>query len=122
MAVRPVKATGEPAVRRMARAINLFRAMDNTIPSQVISVFLEVAASGEEIETRLLPDRVGLTQTSVSRAILYLSDTDWKDKNKPGLRLIVRHVGQRDARQRVVGLTSKGRRLVGKIEAALSEG
>ena len=112
----------DPAVERLANAINLFRAMDNTIPSQVVSVFLEVAASSEGIEARRLPCRVGLSQASVSRALLYLADTDWKDKSKPGLRLIVRRNSARDARQRVVQLTPKGRRLVREIEAALDRG
>lgn len=108
----------ESPVERLAKAIDLFRAMDNTIPSQVVSVFLEVAANSEGIETRRLPRRVGLTQASVSRALLYLADTDWKDKSKPGLRLIVRRTSARDARQRIVQLTPKGRRLVREIEAA----
>ena len=112
----------EPAVERLAKAINLFRAMDNTIPSQVVSVFLEVAANNEGIEARRLPPRVGLTQASVSRALLYLADTDWKDKSKPGLRLIVRQTSARDARQRVVQLTPKGQRLVREIEATLDRG
>lgn len=119
MSRRSATATGDRGVKRMARAIDLFREMDNTIPSQVISVFLEVAGFPDGIETRQLPDRVRLTQASVSRAILYLSDTHWKDKSKTGLHLILRRAGSQDARQRVVKLSPKGRRLVRKIEATL---
>lgn len=114
-------ASTEHAVKKMARAVELFRALDNTIPSQVISVFLEIAASEGGIETRLLPERVGLTQASVSRALLYLSETDWHDTSRPGLELIVRRVSARDARQRVVELSPKGRKLARRIERVLTE-
>lgn len=112
---------GELAVMRMARALDLFRAMDNTMPSQVISVFLEIAASPDGIETRLLPERVGLTQASVSRAIHYLAETNWKDRRKPGLHLIVRRINPEDARQRIAALTLKGRSLAQQIESILGD-
>lgn len=87
----------------------------------MISVYLEIAASEDGIETRLLPERVGLTQASVSRALLYLSETDWPDTSKSGLDLVVRRVSARDARQRVVELSPKGRKLARRLEAVLSE-
>jgi len=102
---RVVTSDEATAVERLAKAINLFREMDNTIPSQVISVFLEVASSHDGVETRSLPERVGLSQASVSRAILHLAETNWMGKNKPGLRLITTRVSGKDARQRIAALT-----------------
>lgn len=117
----PVVEAGEAsAVTRLAKAVNLFREMDNTMPSQVISVFLEVASSHHGVETRSLPERVGLSQASVSRAILYLAEADWVGKNKPGLRLVTSRVSRKDARQRIVTLTPKGRSLARQIERVLS--
>lgn len=111
----------QQAAKKMARAIELFRALDNTIPSQAISVYLEIAASEDGIETRLLPERVGLTQASVSRALLYLSETNWHDTGKPGFSLVVRRVSAKDARQRVAELSPTGRRLARRLEAVLGE-
>jgi DNA-binding MarR family transcriptional regulator len=64
---------------------------------------------------------VGLTQASVSRALFYLSETDWHDTSKPGLNLVVRRVSARDARQRVVELSPRGRKLASRLEAVLGE-
>ena len=119
--VQTARKRTQRAAEKMATAIELFRALDNTIPSQVISVYLEIAASEDGIETRLLPERAGLTQASVSRALLYLSEQNWPDTGKRGLELVVRRVSSRDARQRVVELSPKGRKLARKLEAVLGQ-
>lgn len=108
------------AVMKMERVIDLFRAMDNVLPSQVISVFLVVARSREPLETRHLPNLTGLTQSSVNRALTYLRHTHWSDKKKPGLNLITQKVHPLDARQREASLTPKGRKLAQQIDEIIN--
>lgn len=115
----------EPTPRRGIKSfssiISMFRALDPLLSIQVIDVFLEVARARDgEIETRDLPDRVGLSQSSTNRALTYLAEHDWKDKSKPGLGLIEHHVSTMDRRQRLARLTGKGKMLVKKIEEAYS--
>ena len=63
-----------------------------------------------------------MTQSSVNRALIYLQDTHWKDRTKPGLRLIVQKVHPLDARQRITTLTPRGHKLVQQIEEIINDG
>lgn len=119
---RAISRSKATAIRKADQIINLFRGMDNTIPSQVISVFLAVAkvSLDEELETRRIPEKVGLSHAATQRALTYLGDTHWKDKEKPGLNLTTYRVSLRDARQRVVELTPKGRKLVHQIDEIIN--
>lgn len=108
-------------MKGLAKTLELFRELDPTLPSQVIAVFLEIAnAEDGELETRDLPDRVGLAQSSVNRALTYLSDRHWSDKDKPGLQLIEHRLHPLDRRQRIAVLSPKGKTFVRKIEEYLS--
>ena len=110
------------ALMKLDRLIDLFRAMDQNLPTQVVSVFLAVARSKEPLETRRLPDLTGMTQSSVNRALIYLQDTHWGDRKKPGLKLIIQKVHPLDARMREASLTPKGRKLAAQIEEIINDG
>ena len=98
------------------QAVELFRTLDPYLPSQVISVFLEVAANDGPVETRDLPKKLGMPQSSVNRALTTLAETHWKDREKPGLFLLEHRVSPLDRRQRLVQLTPKGKKMVADIE------
>lgn len=103
------------AVRKLSRALDLFRAMDPELPTQVIEVFCTIAQH-DEVQTRDLPDMTGLTQSSVNRAVTYLADHHWRDRSKTGLKLIAQRTDPMDRRQRVVSLTPKGVKLSRQLE------
>ena len=104
------------ALVKLDRVVSLMRQMDPIMPTQVISVFLAIAKSKEPLETRLLPNKVGLSQSAVNRALTYLQDTHWKDHTKPGLKLIAYRPHHLDARQRLASLSPRGQQLVAQIK------
>ena len=108
------------SLMKLDRCIDLFRSMDNGLSSQVISVFLAVARSRGSIETRDLPTKTGLSQSSVNRSLTYLQEHHWKDPDKPGLRLVNQKVHPLDARMRVVELTIRGRKVADQIEEIIN--
>lgn len=110
------------ALVKAEKIIDLFRGLDSTLPTQVVAVFLAIAKQTEPLETRRLPDMVGLSQSSINRALTYLQDTHWSDRHRPGLKLIDQQVSRMDARQRVVELTPKGRKLANQIEEIIAHG
>jgi len=103
------------ALVQLDRVVSLFRQMDPIMPSQVVSVFLAIARSKEPLETRLLPNKVGLSQSAVNRALTYLQDTHWKDRTKPGLKLIAYRPHPMDARQRLASLSPRGHQVAAEI-------
>lgn len=103
------------ALKKMNRCVDLFRSMDAGLSSQTISVFLAVALSPDHMETRDLSTKTGLTQGSVNRALTYMQEKHWKNPDKPGLKLVIQKVHPLDARQRVVSLTIRGRKLADQI-------
>ena len=110
------------ALAKLDRLIDLFRAMDQTLPTQVVSVFLAIARSEEPLETRRIPNMCGMTQSSVNRALTYLQHVHWSIKGKPGLKLITQKVSMLDARQREATLTPKGHQMAAKIEEIINDG
>lgn len=105
-------------LRKLSKTLDIFRGMDSDLPTQVIDVFLSIAQR-DEVYTRDLPDMVGLSQSSVNRAVTYLADAHWRDRNKPGLKLISMRIDPMDRRQRIVQLTARGKHVATQLEEIL---
>lgn len=106
--------------KKLAAALNAFRALDPNLPLSVILTYLEVG-DHTDIEVRELPGRTGLSVPSINRALTYLGEHHWSKKpGKPGLQLVEQSVSPEDMRVRVATLTPKGRALKQSLEEILS--
>lgn len=96
-------------IDQIAKALDLFRTLDNELPMGVMITLLALA-DGKEREMQSLLPITGLSQTSLSRALLYLSVRHWSRKSrKGGLFLLEKRRNPLDDRRKLVKLTKKGR-------------
>jgi DNA-binding MarR family transcriptional regulator len=77
-------------------------------------IFLYIAARNNEIiETRDLPDALGMTQTTINRCMNSFADKSYL--HSEGFGLLSLEVHPEDNRQRIVSLTTKGKALATKM-------
>lgn len=101
-------------LRTLYQAVQLFRDLDPTLPSQTVVAFLLIAAGAatapeEDIQMRDLQAAMDTSSASVSRNVAVL--TIQHRLGKPGLNLVERYEDPRDRRNTRVRLTPKGRAL-----------
>ncbi len=100
-------------IRQSAKLIDLFRVLDQNIPAQQISLFIEVATN-EGITMQNLANKLGLLQSTCSRTVSALSKVH--RVNKAGLDLVEAKEDPMDRRFKVVKLSPKGKRLWMQIQ------
>jgi DNA-binding MarR family transcriptional regulator len=107
---------------KLQRALDILRTLDPELPMSVVVCFLAVAETGKErVQVRDIQTKTGLSQSSLSRALIYLGDRHWKrEAAKGGLEMVAQFVDPEDRRARLVALTSKGEALARSLEAAVS--
>ena len=80
-----------------------------------LRVFLYIAANNDKIiETRDLPDALGMTQTTLNRTMRSMADRSYI--HETGLKLLRVHINPADERQRIVELTPKGKKFALEME------
>lgn len=97
---------------RLIRVLEEFRQLEPDLPSQVIHAFL-AAAANPGLSIRELQDRLGMTSASASRCFAFLSDQH--RLGKEGLDLIRYEGDSANLRIKRVFLTTKGQRLVDRL-------
>lgn len=112
----PLTDIKQPLRRSMYNVVSaLAAAIDRDAPMSLALVFARIAASGPAgVFQSAVQRELGLTPSSMSRAVLNLSDVH-HSKTKPGLGLISRFMDSAcDGRQHILKLTDKGRELAAK--------
>lgn len=102
------------SLAKVVKCLEEFRKIDPQIPPQTAVSFLWVCIH-DGITMKDLSDRVGVSQSSMSRNIAALSETH--RYGKPGYDLVYATEDPAERRRKIVKLTPKGRR----IAASLSE-
>lgn len=103
------------ALKKLARAIDAMRAVQEDLPLQTFAMFLAIALEEGQTVNRL-GERIGIAQSSSSRNVSLLSD--WKqarDKNGqhlPGLKLVESRQDPQNFTMKNVYLKKTGKALV----------
>ena len=106
----------DTSVRKLFKAIELFRTVDATIPAQTIASFLAIPQKeGENINS--IAAKVDMPQSAASRNISSLTSWDWR--KKPGLKLVEYREDPMNLAQKPLFLTDKGKNLIHKLADAL---
>lgn len=80
----------------------------------MIAVFCFVADRSDKIiETRHMPEELGLPQTTINRLVRTMADRSYL--REEGLKWLKVSTDMQDERQRIVELTVKGRKLANQI-------
>lgn len=103
---------------KFQRALAAFRMLLPDGTMNHLYLFLEIANEGGPIETRDLPDRLHMTQTTINRTMHTLADGSYVRPD--GLRLVKVSVSAYDARQRVVQLTPRGQQVAANLREILN--
>lgn len=84
-----------------------------------LQIFLYIAARPDKvIETRELPDVLGLSQTTINRSIRSMADRSYI--HEVGFGLLRQSISPTDERQRIVELTPKGKQLALQMEELIN--
>lgn len=90
------------------------------ITANMIAVFCFVAARSDKIiETRHLPEELGLPQTTINRLVRTMADRSYCRED--GLKWLRITTDPQDERQRIVELTVKGRQLANRVKEILED-
>ena len=108
---------GDKETRKFLRAIETFRRLDLTMPSQAIAAFLFIA-SRRDCTVKDVEKFLGLGSSATSRNMKILRDEEYTDRNntKSGLGLITTEFDAHDARRKLPKLTQKGEKLLADLE------
>jgi DNA-binding MarR family transcriptional regulator len=104
-------------IEQFAKALDIMREVDPEIQAQTIAVFLEVARHPQGIRMQDVAKAVGISQSSISRNVAAMSHTH--RLGKPGHNLVVAFEDPAERRRKLVRLTDKGMRYMGKLESVL---
>ena len=107
---------GIDSIKRMTKALNVFRALYADIPTTTVDVFLQVAIR-PGISSKELLDRVGASQSAISRHLAMLGDYSWRGNEGLGLVDLIEDPTNR--RTKVAFLKPKGQALAAKLVAIL---
>ena len=108
----PTTLTPQRYLADLARAVEEFRVLRETMPAQLVSLFLAIAQR-PGIHQRDLPKLVQASHASVSRNVGALGPTD--RHGEPGLNLVRRTLGDDGDRSPQLFLTSRGEALVTRL-------
>ena len=97
---------------KVIAAFDLLRLMDREIPGQLVVAFLYIG-SHNPCHKLALEEDLGLTPSSASRLIAWLSD--YHRLGKPGLGLVVKEKDYSNMKRVMVKLTPKGDSLFKKF-------
>ena len=97
-------------LQKVGDALNLMTEVYYKATLNHLRVFLYIAANNNSvIETRDLPDALGMTQTTVNRCMRSMADRSYIHEN--GFKLLRIQINPTDERQRIVEMTPKGKDL-----------
>lgn len=106
-------------LEQMRKAAELLQEIYYKATVNHLSIFLYIASRGDEvIETRDLPDALGMKQTTINRSIRSMADRSYI--HEVGFGLLRQSVNMTDERQRIVELTPKGKMLAKQMEELLN--
>ena len=95
---------------KVSDALNLMTDVYYKATINHLRVFLYVAANNDSVlETRNMPEALGMTQTTVNRTMRSMADRSYIHEN--GFKLLRISISPKDERQRIVELTPKGKEL-----------
>lgn len=93
--------------------------LDIEMPLTQVMAFARVALAGDAgLDQATLQRDLSMNTSSASRTIQALSAVHYY-KDRPGMDVIVREVDAQDLRRRNLRLTSKGEKLMAKLQATL---
>jgi DNA-binding MarR family transcriptional regulator len=105
-------------LNKLLRAVEEFRKIDPEMPPQTIETYLWVAMQ-PGLTMKEIADRVGLSQSAISRNIQALSK--WHRLNKPGYDLVTATEDPRERRRKIVTLTPKGERVATSLREIIGD-
>ena len=115
----PFRPTTDLEMKKLLKAIELFRSYDTEIPAQVNSVFLYIASHDDCSKVQLQDKEVGLNMPSASAS----RNTDWLSHKhrlgKDGLNWIIKYRAPTDMRKQVMKLAPKGVLIVKQLRDIL---
>ncbi|MFG1488107.1 MarR family transcriptional regulator [Oceanospirillum sp. HFRX-1_2] len=103
---------------KILHVITELRHIGPDMPIQTAATFLSVA-NEEGITMKRLSEKLGISQSSVSRNVAALSKTH--RLNKPGYDLLYAMEDPTERRRKIVRLTPKGRLLADKIAQCIED-
>lgn len=101
---------------KITRCLEEMRRIDPEIQAQTVTCFLEVAMN-PGITMKDLGERVGISQSSVSRNVAALSKVH--RLNRPGHDLLVAVEDPMERRRKIVNLTEKGRKVAESLKSIM---
>ena len=109
-----------PELEKLSLAIEQFRTIGPELPAHVMQLFLIIASlpEGETMTMQDLEKKVGGSQAAVSRN--FASLTGWTHYRTSGPGLIERVEDPMNRRQKLVSLTTKGRRFADMLRSTLT--
>ena len=108
------------SIRNTQKAMEMFTAEHHKITANMIAVFCFVAARPDKIiETRHMPEELGLPQTTINRLVRTMADRSYLRED--GLKWLRVTTDAQDERQRIVELTAKGRALANKLREIMDD-
>lgn len=128
-AAKNVRKTGNPlpktpsvdskgTVQGLKTLLSVFREVDPEMPAQQMMVLLAVAEE-PDLTMAKLAEVVGISQSSTSRNVAALAQVH--RKGLPGHDLVFAYEDPMERRRKLVRLTSKGTRLMAKVEEAMAQ-
>jgi len=105
-------------IKKIQKVVEEFRKLDGEMPMQMASTFM-VVARHQGITMKDIAEKVGVTQSSVSRNIGALGSRH--RYGKEGLKLVKTEEDDIDIRRKVVHLTPKGTKFVASLVEILQE-
>ena len=102
------------SITKLQAVMDVFTAEHYKITANMIAVFCFVADRSDKIiETRHMPEELGLPQTTINRLVRTMADRSYL--REEGLKWLRITTDMQDERQRIVELTPKGRALANKV-------
>ena len=108
------------SMTNLQAVMEIFTTEHHKITANMIAVFCFVAARPDKIiETRHMPEELGLPQTTINRLVRTMADRSYL--REEGLKWLRVTVDPLDERQRIVELTAKGRVLANKVREIMDD-
>ena len=105
--------------RELLEAIEWIRTLDHDMPVQTLSTFLFVSTHGPECDQKELTEYLGMTQSTASRNVSYLSKRH--RHGAPGMGVLESVENPEDRRYKVLRLTDKGKKLAAWLDQLLED-
>lgn len=105
---------------KLQAIMDVFTGEHYKITANMIAVFCYLAARSDKvIETRHLPEALGLPQTTINRLVRTMADRSYL--REEGLKWLKVRTDIHDERQRIVEMTQKGHALASKIREIMED-